>query len=106
MADGCVTLCEGRRKASAGSIHGPRSQPLSLRANQCREADLASRCAKPRRTLRGFRVSRGTVWVSAVWTSAVWGRTVRAGGPVAPAALQPAEEGRIVEVDVAQRGAQ
>src|SRR5438067_1713017 len=31
--------------ASADPIHGPRSQPLSLRANQCREADLAGRCA-------------------------------------------------------------
>src|SRR5690348_3952313 len=37
-----------RRETFAGSIHGPRSQPLSLRANLCREADLAGRHAKPR----------------------------------------------------------
>src|SRR4051794_22925337 len=78
----------------ADPIHGPRSQPLSLRANQCREADLAGRCAVAPDKQSGAFVCAGSA-----------GR-VGAARAVAAPAWQTAVVDRVVEIDVAQSTAE
>src|SRR5947209_17806889 len=81
-------------RVSANPIHGPRSQPLSLRANQCREADLADWCAAAPDESPGLSCFSGSA-----------GRVGVAGAVAAPA-LEPAEVDRVVEVDVTEGAAE